>query len=260
MRPYKQFVKAGEEQDIFSGEGGRVIALDADATVNVTVRDPDRNQEFRLKPGAVVRFERFDSLRVSHDGADDTLITLYIGGAEANAESAQVSGSVEITGGVVALSGGVVDGVTDVKNRASSNQNHFITSRVMPSTNYPHVQLYNPVGSGITAYLYSIRARSNEVSPVTYRLSYQNAAIATGSQTAANKYVGGAVSLCTVLTLDSTSNAVGEGLSQPYYFNQYEEVEFIKDVPLVIPAGYGVIVGSMRAGSDLNVVFDFEEV
>lgn len=100
MRKYQQYIAAGQEQEIFNGAGGQVVTLDPAVSVNVTIRDPDQGQEYRLTPGAVVRFDLpFDSLRAAHDGVGDTLITLYIGGPGSSAQSAQISGVVSLVRG-----------------------------------------------------------------------------------------------------------------------------------------------------------------
>lgn len=99
MRPYPFKIAAGAEEYQFFGEGAEFIFLDVNATVNVTVKDADGNQEFYLEPGTPCRFAPFTGLWISHDGAADTAFTLYIGGAAADASSAKVSGNLQPVGG-----------------------------------------------------------------------------------------------------------------------------------------------------------------
>lgn len=100
MRPAVIQVAAGSEEWISTGADDRVIFLDTRSTVNVTIRDRDRQQQFYLTPGGAVIFGKgFDGLFVSHDGASDTLITLYVGGRESIGFAAQVSGNIQIVGG-----------------------------------------------------------------------------------------------------------------------------------------------------------------
>lgn len=162
MRRYAQFIQAGAEQTIFSGAGGRVIVLDPSATVNVYIRDKNTNQEYRLVPGAVVKFEPFDTLLASHDGLVDTLVTLFIGGAESDAQVAQLAGAVSLTGGTL-TSLGVLNTLTngEVWRAGDVSVNlglhgfgaaHALTSGTSKTSCY----LFNPALSGRILYLNKI--------------------------------------------------------------------------------------------------------
>lgn len=98
MRPFNLKVPSGEEKFFFFGKGRNYVRLESGATVNVTIKDDDSNQEYTLTPGDDVLFEPFDNLRVSHDGAADTSFILYVG-RNTKAGSASVSGNIQIVGG-----------------------------------------------------------------------------------------------------------------------------------------------------------------
>ncbi len=97
MKPYKLSVRAGVEEQYSIGPAN-VIFLDPEATYRVTVKAPENGEEFTLSPGGVVRLSPFEELRVSHNSASDQIVPLFVG-YDTDAQTAQVSGNMEIIGG-----------------------------------------------------------------------------------------------------------------------------------------------------------------
>jgi len=253
MRRYQQFIAAGAEQSIFSGAGGRVIVLDPSSTVNVYIRDPDGNQEYKLVPGGVVKFELFDNLLTTHDGAGDTLVTLYIGGPEADAQVAQLAGAVSLIGGTVTTVG-------DIQKRSSANQQHFYKSLVdSGGANIRYLQLFNQVASGVTVYMHSLELMTRAAGGGALRVARYDTVFGGSLGGGDNKYAGGAAG---VALFHGANNAalLGNQMILKYNVPQYEYVQMIKGSPIVLSEGEGVVVCCTTATESILAQFEFEEV
>jgi len=126
------------------------------------------------------------------------------------------------------------------------------------ATNFSHVQLLNPSGSGITAIVTGLWVVPEAAGDVWVK-EYSTALTASGA-TPQNTYVGGAAASCTVnkainQTVYGTgkfylyANALGAGMTN-----------YLSEGGIVLPANTGIVLRNSVADSDLIVGFYWTEV
>lgn len=100
MRPYILKVEAGAEEPAHCGGPNNYVRLYPTASVNVTLKDRDNNQEVILRPGDDAVLHDFTELYVSHDGMAEETFTLFVG-KNVRVGGAEISGNVTVIGGTV---------------------------------------------------------------------------------------------------------------------------------------------------------------
>lgn len=214
---------------------------------------------------------------------DDTLKMGYsepIGGPQntANPPDVVVSSSapVEIIGGAnntanppdVVIPGGV--GVTNTPNvnpleqNYSSDQDHYVGGySVGPlAANYSYIQLWNPIGSGVSLILQRlIQTRIvSGTSGLTYLIRYDTALTSlaiNGNNKDFNIAVGGGKG-----QVRYEQNAALLGTVLSYFQNSEQPTEILKDTnkPYILPEGKGIVVAPNSVQFGIRAHFEWKEV
>ncbi len=253
MRPYVFKIASGAEESEFFGDGANYVRLDESATVSVTVKSPDNNEQVTLKAGDDVVLTPFDELRLSHDGAGDTVFTLYVG-RNTRLGGARIGGSVQVTGG----SGNTASPpFVNTRVRDAKNGNHFIMKE---SVAWPELSITNPAGSGYDIFVWSMLIYGGSSGSVDISESSNEAGITT-IRKPTNRLLGGRQSVANFqyAATNGVVNLIGDQLQVLYGSSavDYNIQDVVIGGPVVIPEGK--ILGIHTTGSPF-LVFDYEEV
>lgn len=254
MKPYIFVIPANTEYEEHFGKGANYIRLDESATVSVTVRSDENDEEYTLKSGDDVILSEFESLLVRHDGSSTTSFTLYIGrGTKASAS--RIGGSVQVTGG---SNNTASPPFVNTRVRDAENGDRFVQR---DSVAWPEFSLRNPAGSGYDIFLWGIWCSSVSSSSgvVTIGESTTEAGTNAGRQPM-NRLLGGRGSIA-VFQYSATSGAIiFTGNVYDVGFDGASEAQLYDPLmggPIVIREG--VILGVKTTGSPF-IIFDYEEV
>ena len=273
MRPYVFKIASGAEESEFFGDGANYVRLDESATVSVTVKSPDNNEQVTLKAGDDVVLTPFDELRLSHDGAGDTVFTLYVG-RNTRLGGARIGGSVQVTGG----SDNTANPPKVISAATSLYENAYMASvRISAGSLFPLSQLWNPAGSGKLIVLRKVigMCSSSGIQKSLFSHTTELGDAGTVSPRTRPRYLYGAASVVSLHGRDDMSSGGGleqsagasaandreadayrtfDGTSVPYSVTLD-----MQDSPIIIPEGYGVGVFCQGIVNSLDLFF-YEEV
>lgn len=194
-----------------------------------------------MQAGDFVRDVPFDEARITNGAnAQSVAIALASGGM----------GSDRITGEV-----SVVDGSLSLTqaNRAFWGGTYIGAS----PANYPHVQCWNPAGSGRTYAVRSVVVTAQSNTPIGLRL--HTAALSTSSGALASKLGGGASAAAETRWQQNPTLIGAVGLSV-LYVGANAPLSFDLQEPIIMPPGYGVIAMAESVNVALSASFQIIEV
>lgn len=266
MRPFTCKIATSEEEEFAFGEGRNYVRLESNATVNVTIKDIDKNQEYTLQAGDDVQFNEFDSLIVSHDGASETSFILYVG-KNTKAGSSKVAGS--ITTDVLTMPEVVISSLPD-ENSVSKSGGAFAATHKMTGSHYKFLNLYNPVGSGVRLIVEfaEIFMEVTQVRRAIFAIVDGNAT--SGQASVTNKKGGGSAAAGEVhywtSTTDPTDTKVYTStnewrLNRGLYGNSVETVSLNLEgrEKIILEEGFGLLAMSCYSGVTNHFNFEWIE-
>lgn len=256
MRPYTFKVAAGTEEPAFFGHAN-YVKLSKTATVNVTIKDPDGNQEHILRPGGDVLLRPFDELRFSHDGASDTAFTVNVG-FDTKATDAEISGAVQPVGGADNLAN---PPYVQLLSAGPANGDHHLGGYFQPAVSAQRswVQLFNPAASGKTLEVYRACGGGYGASSQV-NLKSHNAALGTllsGTTGAKNKLINGALGVGQVRigSGGTTGNYLTGAHSGVDKLQEYVD----PDSPIILPEGWGLHFETQLVNIAIHGFFEWRE-
>ena len=243
--------RANEEM-VFTGN--YIYALEGtDVDANLDIRF---NELFRaaitIKKGRGVRVPFYRFYLTNAAQAGKTLV-LAIGIEAADFEVFDVGKALEITGGVRVTQ-------DDSWRYDTGLSQAFIGTVYQAPTvgSYSLTELWNPAASGVVAYVKRVMGMYVDAGTVIMALSEHNAALSTAGESG-NKLLGGAAPVCQVLSEQNVA-MLGDTLATVHAKAERTPVEMLKDDPIRVGEGAGLIFGMHTLNVTAEVVFEWVEV
>lgn len=201
----------------------------------------DTGDQVKLLPGQGMTFQRrFGRVDVYNEDAVLTIAGELIVG-EGQFEDGRVQGEVS-----------VIDGGR-LRSLGASAYTGYLSNSGGVGT-YGYVQLFNPAGSGVNAYVQSICAWSTDQAGGLLRIASYDTQL-TDYVGVPNKRMGGAAS---AVRMCYGSDAAGLGTTLQYFSFErvYEERRRDYREPLLLVPGKGILVGVLATNKQTGVLFE----
>ncbi len=259
MKPYNLKIAAGVEEPYTFSRDSNFILLDESATVTVTVKSPDSNEQTVLSAGDWAKLTPFTDLRLSHDGTADTVFTIYVG-RNTMKGSQRIGGSVEVTGGSKNTASPPLSVVYRPVRLGRSYVAMYSTGTI-PVSFSDVFQLYNPLGSGVK--LLVNHSEIGVTSPGSYVFNTGAGAIGAVviASRSASLYAGSTPHKAELRWMDGGINGMIFGnFSGDYKYTQRGYAGALSPAGgILIPEGYGLAISPMATYMS-DGAFEWEEI
>lgn len=141
--------------------------------------------------------------------------------------------------------------------RAQNNQAFIGNVDGVTAGNYTRSQLWNPPGSGVSLYVETVTAGSDQAGSPLLATSSTNAGFVTSTR-AAPKLLSGSAPKAILSSTSTTSGALA-GIFAGIYLQAGATLKYPLKSPIIVPPGYGLLVAHAVLGARLTVNFEWYE-
>ncbi len=259
MKPYNLKIAAGVEEPYTFSKDSNFILLDESATVTVTIKSPDSNEQTVLSAGDWAKLTPFTDLRLSHDGTADTVFTIYVG-RNTMKGSQRIGGSVEVTGG---SKNALIPPIIKQYENAYNKKTFIGRASLTLALNGSVSSLWNPAGSGVTAIVRRAESENNAEASIGIKVISAPLGTVSASPIVSLSADNSNLPACSVYTSDTLIGGIteihGNANNLKFLGGGTPFTIFDLDNGFLLPPGYGLICTLVGTGLIDNTVFLWDE-